>query len=326
MNLKRLSFLSFAALTQVALAQSSVTIYGLVDLGVAKGNGGSATSFGANGTNKEWQVQQAASSRLGFRGTEDLGGGFSAQFSLEHRFLPDTGVPSNATTFWAGNSYVQLTQQGLGSVWMGRNYVPAFYVSVKSDPFGWDGPGQWGPQSFGLYRFIQGNNTLGFKSAKFGDALSFSVSYSAGEGTAANENGLNVEYASGPLYAGFGYDKLSKGPAATDGDSLMNLAVHYDFGFVKPRLYFARSKTTGGTRDSNEFGFGLSAPIGSNGRLKAAYLTLNPWGANNTQKKLSLGYEHAFSKLTNLYFDGSQAKEEAKTNNTTFQVGIKKLF
>ncbi len=326
MNLKRLSFLALTALAQAALAQSSVTLYGLVDLGAARGNGGTATSFGGNGANKDWQLKQAASSRLGFRGTEDLGGGLSAQFSLEHRFLPDTGLPGNPTVYWAGNSYVQLTQQGVGSFWMGRNYIPAFYVAVKSDPFGWDGPGQWGPQSFGLYRFIQGSNTAGFKSAKFGGALTFAASYSAGEGTAANETGLNVEYASGPLYAGFGYDKLNKGPAATNGDSLMNFAVHYDFGFVKPRLYFARSKTTGGTRDSNEFAFGLTAPIGSNGRLKAAYLNLNPWGANNTQRKLSLGYEYAFSKMTNVYFDGSQAKEQAQTSNTTVQVGIKKLF
>jgi len=326
MNLKQLGFLSLAVLSHAALAQSTVTVYGLIDLGVAKGNGGTATSFGGNGTVEATRVQQAASSRLGFRGTEDLGGGLSAQFSLEHRYLPDTGAQNNATTFWSGNSYVQLTQSGVGSLWMGRNYIPAFYVSVKSDPFGWDGPGQWGPQSFGLYRFIQGPNTVGFKSARFVGGLTFALSYSDGEGSAARETGMNLEFSSGPLYAGFGYDKLKKGPAATDGDSLMNLAVHYDFGFVKPRLYLSRSKTTGGTRTSDEFALGLTAPIGASGRLKAAYLNLNPWGDNNTQQKLSAGYEYAFSKQTNLYFDLSQAKEQAKTSNTTYQIGVKKLF
>lgn len=326
MNLKKLGFLSLAMLSQAALAQSSVTVYGLIDLGVAKGNGGAATSFGGTGTSDTTRVQQAASSRLGFRGSEDLGGGISAQFSIEHRFLPDTGAQGNPSVFWSGNSYVQLTQNGVGSLWMGRNYIPAFYVSVKSDPFGWDGPGQWGPQSFGLYRFIQGPNTVGFKSARFFDGLTFALSYSVSEGSAAREIGMNVEFARGPLYAGFGYDKLKDGPAATDGDSLTNLAIHYDFGFVKPRIYLSRSKTTGGTRTSDEFAFGLTAPIGASGRLKASYLDLNPQGANNNQKKLSVGYEYAFSKQTNLYFDLAQAKEQAKTSNTSYQVGIKKLF
>lgn len=323
MRFKNFAFLSLTVIAPAVMAQS-VSVYGLIDLGVAKGNGGNATSFGATGTSKSWIEQQSASSRLGFRGTEDLGGGMSAQFSVEHRFLPDTGIQNNPTIFWSGNSYVQLTQAGVGSVWLGRNYIPAFYVSVKSDPFGWDGVGQWGPQSFGLYRYIQGPNTLGFKSANFG-GLTFAVSVAAGEDTVAQETGFNVEYAAGPLYVGFGYDKLKSGPVATDGDSLTNFALHYDFGFVKPRLYFARSKTNGGTRTADEYALGLTAPVGP-GRIKAAYLNLNPTGPNNTQQKLSAGYEYFFSKRTDVYFDVSQAKEDGKTQNRTYQLGLKVIF
>jgi predicted porin len=138
------------AFAGAASAQSSVTIYGLLDMSVAKSNGGTAPNNGGPG-NKAWTVQQSAGSRLGFRGNEDLGGGLSAQFQIEHRFNPDTGTLNNPNIFWQGRSYVQLTSAGTGSVYLGRDYSPAFWPAVKSDPFGWDGVGQIGTQSYAGY-------------------------------------------------------------------------------------------------------------------------------------------------------------------------------
>src|SRR5687768_14930528 len=125
------------AFASAASAQSSVTIYGRIDQGITKGNGGTAANQGANGTSEAWQIKQSSGSRLGFRGNEDLGGGLSAQFLIEHRFTPDNGAAD--ATFWAGGSYVQLTSAAAGSVYLGRWYVPAFWVANKTDPFGWDG-------------------------------------------------------------------------------------------------------------------------------------------------------------------------------------------
>ncbi len=314
-------------LSQAAIAQSSVTMYGIVDLGLAKSNGGTATTNGIPAGNSSLQVQQATASRLGFRGTEDLGGGLSAQFSLETRFNPDSGVSRSATTFWSGHSFVQLTKAGVGSLWMGRHYIPAFYVAVRTDPFGWDGVGQLSLQQFGLYRGKEGpqaSNNVGFKSARFFGGLSTDVSYSVGEG-AARETGFNVQYSANKWYAGLGYDQLSGGPAATDGDNLVNFGLSYDFGVVRPILYLARSKTSGGVRTANTVALGATAPLGT-GRLKAAYLRLDPEGANNTQQKFSLGYEYFLSKQTNLYFDAALAKEEGKTNNRLLGLGVKKIF
>ena len=62
------------------------TMYGLLDLAVTKGNGGTAPNPGANGASEAYIMKQSAASRLGFRGTEDIGGGWSAQFQFEHRF------------------------------------------------------------------------------------------------------------------------------------------------------------------------------------------------------------------------------------------------
>ena len=120
------------AFAGAASAQSSVTIYGSLDQALSKGNGGTAPNNGANGTSKAWQVRQSNGSRLGFRGNEDLGGGLSAQFQIEHRFTPDDGAAANP--FWAGRSYVQLTSAAAGSVYLGREYDPAFWPA-SSDKY-----------------------------------------------------------------------------------------------------------------------------------------------------------------------------------------------
>src|SRR5687768_3851499 len=107
------------AFAGAASAQSSVTIYGSVDMAVMKSNGGTAGNNGnPNGTTKAWTLNQSNGSRLGFRGNEDLGGGLSAQFQIEHRFTPDDG--NAATPFWAGRSYVQLSSASAGRVYLGR--------------------------------------------------------------------------------------------------------------------------------------------------------------------------------------------------------------
>ena len=130
---------------------------------------------------KAYTVQQSAGSRLGFRGNEDLGGGLSAQFQIEHRFSPDTGLP--AQTFWGGRSYVQLTNAGAGSVYLGRDYSPAFWPAVKSDPFGWDGVGQIGLGKCGSRQFTGGDLFEGFAvSGKVRPVLGLSEHEGSGPG------------------------------------------------------------------------------------------------------------------------------------------------
>ena len=94
MNKHILALAVLAGFAGVASAQSSVTIYGSLDMAITKGNGGTAFNQGANGTSEAWQIKQSNASRLGFRGNEDLGGGLSAQFDIQHRFTPDDGAAS----------------------------------------------------------------------------------------------------------------------------------------------------------------------------------------------------------------------------------------
>jgi predicted porin len=329
------------AFAGAASAQSSVTIYGLLDLSVAKGNGGGAPNQGALGTSKAWTLQQSAASRLGFRGNEDLGGGLWAQFQIEHRFKPDTGSTDDggvANTFWYGRSYVQLTSASAGSVYLGREYIPSFWISSKSDPFGWDGVGQLGakmnagftPDTTSPARIgssVRTNNTVGYKTPNLG-GLTANAAISLGEGDPApRHTGFNVEYAAGPIYAGLGFDKLAEGGAAADGNSKVNLALHYDLGVVKLMGYYARGKTNGGNNTNKYFSLGATAPIGG-GKLKAAYGRLDPQGNDNNETKFAIGYDYPLSKRTNVYADVGLGRSDVAglDNNNAYAFGIKHTF
>lgn len=320
------------AFAGAASAQSSVTIYGLIDLGISKGNGGTATNPGANGTSKAWTMKNASASRLGFRGNEDLGGGLSAQFQIEHRFTPDNGQQTSSTTFWEGRSYVQLTSAAAGSIYLGRDYDPAFWPAVKSDPFGWNGVGQISTLQYAGYADTCGNssvrtsNTVGYKSPNLG-GLTAQAALSLGEGAAGcgRQIGGNLEYAGGPLYAAAGFAKTTEG--TSDGNSLFNLALHYDFGVAKAIGYYARGKTNLGNDSNKFFQIAALAPLGG-GRLKAAWGRLDPQGDDNNITKLSVGYDYLLSKRTYIYFDFGQGKSAVNgvTNNNAYAIGITHTF
>jgi len=110
-----LALAALASFAGAASAQSSVTLYGVIDENVGKDLGTNAK-----------RISQGASSRLGFRGVEDLGGGMQAFFQIEHRFRPWNGtinggnaVNGSVVTFWQARSYVGL-RGGWGDVRIGR--------------------------------------------------------------------------------------------------------------------------------------------------------------------------------------------------------------
>jgi predicted porin len=349
------------AFAGAASAQSSVTIYGSLDLGITKSNGGTSGNNGGAAGNgaqaKAWTLQSANAPRLGFRGNEDLGGGLSAQFQIEHRFNVDTGTQANSAAFWQGRSYLQLSSASAGRVYLGRDYTPAFWPAVKSDPFGWDGVGQAGLDMWAGFRTPNANatganvrsaNTIGYKSPSFG-GLTAQVATALGENVVGRDDGLNVEYGAGPIYAALGYERVREngsnaaatlsntmiGTNTQSGDSLVNFALHYDFGMVKPMFYYARAKV-GQLGVTNKFwSLGALAPIGP-GNLKAIYYRVDynprvqPVVGGLTQnpdlKKFGLGYDYPLSKRTNLYADVGVTRADTRTSNTTYSFGAKHTF
>ena len=125
--------LALLAVTSIgaAQAQSSVTIYGLLDVGYIGTNmrGTDASATSKQNTNAFGNSAET-SSRLGFKGQEDLGGGLSAIFTVE------TGLnPSNSTvsTFNNRQSFVGLKQNGIGQVAVGTQYTPIYNAVAKTD-------------------------------------------------------------------------------------------------------------------------------------------------------------------------------------------------
>jgi predicted porin len=117
------SLFALAAVTAfagAAQAQSSVTVYGIIDMGIAGANNRNAQPTSVTKSTGLGVTQSPQStSRLGFRGTEDLGGGMAAFFTLETGLLPNSDAAGGLSTFNNRQTFVGLSQKGIGSLAIG---------------------------------------------------------------------------------------------------------------------------------------------------------------------------------------------------------------
>jgi len=352
------------AFAGAASAQSSVTIYGKIDLGIAKSNEarttGTATtgSFLAGAPDSDKAVmQQGARSRLGFRGTEDLGAGLKGNFNIEHSFTADNGVEApqpptvGGSGFWS-QSWIGLSG-GFGEVRLGRDYSPVFYTAIMGDPFGFDTVGQAG--AFHTYAGVatsRHNNQISYKTPSFG-GLTAMVAFAPSEGTVTpgtterkNAIGANLMYAAGPLQVGFGFENSGNQAtvsAAAGGvttaapaseNKLYVLTAAYDLGFVRPIVQFSKGEADRGATevaDNKNWLIGATAPLGG-GELKALYTVLSRdiatgYGAADDIKKFGVGYHYPLSKRTKVYADLGTAKEDGVSERrTAFDIGVQHNF
>jgi len=240
-----------------AVAQSNVQIFGIIDVAVSRiDNGQSNISYLSDwqlGRPNVWTVHSSSSSRIGFRGTEDLGNGLKASFLLDHRFQPDTGTvePRDGASFsggtrvygsgfWNAQSYVALASTDFGEIRAGRQATPTFVLGLATDPWGME------YNVAGLAGFVRGGNFIGasnnavqYLSPSVG-GFSVNVLVGAGEGGAAatatslpngRDVGVAVKYNAGPLMATLAYNDSRR------SDAILNrtyaLGATYDFGTFK---------------------------------------------------------------------------------------------
>jgi predicted porin len=351
------------AFTGAAFAQSSVTLYGRVDVGLQKVNksstdpntGAANSSLSGAVANDAWNVVQGSGSRLGFQGTEDLGGGWKAIYQIEHRFTPDDGN-TTATPFWAGRSYVGLAS-GAGTLKLGRDYTPAFWVGITADPWGYDTVAQVGVGPTIPGSPVRFANIIDYKSPTWG-GFNFELAYVPSE-VASGASGVdvgdkdgfggNVVWSNGPIYVGFGIERPVKASATAAEITLSTLTGKFKFGMFGVYANIAASKSetttaagvlttetkTGGTS------LGFTADVGA-GQIRAMISQVKTDGtvtagvaSNNETKtrKMGLGYHHNLSKRTTLYADIANAKTTdniASTpsfgTRTGFDLGIKHNF
>jgi len=315
----------------VAHAQSSVTVFGLLDLSVARfsGDGPSLTGVMTDGYQ---------SSRLGFRGVEDLGGGLAASFWLEAAINPNSGsggttntnnqstggIGSGGLTF-GRRSTVSLSGNQWGELRFGRDYTPGFWNLSNFHPFGTNGVGSAGVlfypvQGGARITNVRASNSVGYFLPKLGGFYGQAM-YAFGN-TASNATnpddgrlyGARVGYAAGPVDVAIGYSKTKLTPV---GDfTQTNIGATYDFKVVKLFALWGENKV--GATKTKPWNVGAHVPFGA-GVFRVAYGKVKTTGVANDASQWTLGYVHNLSKRTALYTNYSQI--DNKGAGTQYNVG-----
>lgn len=212
---KAVALLTLPVMASVAHAQSSVTLYGMVDAGVVYINNQSGHS------NIETVTGQTNGSRFGFRGTEDLGGGMKALFVLENGFDPSNGKLLQGARLFGRQSYVGL-KSPYGAVTLGRQYDPmtAYIGEIAATSF-W----AWVATHPGDFDNLNSNfrvdNAVKYTTPDMA-GLQISGIYAPG-GVAGNLASkriytLGANYAHGPFTVAVAYDHLNNpSTSAYDG-------------------------------------------------------------------------------------------------------------
>ncbi|HMQ71565.1 MAG TPA: porin [Rubrivivax sp.] len=313
------SLLALAALTAfagAASAQSSVTLYGRVDLSVAKNLG----------DNKK-EMQNGSGSRFGVRGVEDLGGGLKALFNIEHRFNADTGADSSGgVRQWNGRSLVGL-QGGFGQVVFGREYSTAFLGSqLGADPWGWDtivarlNPAITG----GAIAKVRYDSSATYRISASGFSFAAQIAEATDTLYKVKNKPVNfaLGYASGPIAVGMGYERT--GEEAAETAKWMTIHGSYNLGMVKLGALYGTGDTAAGS-EHRSYLLTAVAPMGA-GELRASYGRLENKTANvDAAKGFALGYHYNMSKRTTLYVDVAR-NTALSAEKSGYDVGIKHNF
>ena len=340
------SLICIAALAcaSLASAQSTVIVFGTVDMGAARISSSSATINGVS-------TGGANISRLGFRGSEDLGGGLRAGFWLEAGMDPDTGTGKATGGGLSFNRRSTVSVSGkFGELRLGRDDSATFLSTLIFDPFLTNGVG--GTMAFIMRTgapIIQISNAVSyFLPADLGGFYG-QVQHAFGEVSGSSQgdyNAVRLGYRAGALNAALATGKLNGATSAAD-IKLANLGVSYDFGMVRPSLVWASEKQ--GATKVAALEVGVVAPLGS-GNLRAQYSRYNtsngavPAIGANDWSKLAVGYGYDLSKRTQVYAtlarvsngDGAQKAISVQglagpaaalgSDSTGYEVGIRHFF
>jgi predicted porin len=325
-----------------AFAQSSVTLYGRLDLGMSSvkttSNAvtvGPATSATTKKTSLAGNQHGRTTSRLGVRGTEDLGGGLVAGFNIETKVNPDNSLDADGfSTFGKTRLGNLFLNGGFGTVVIGtylnglddvRGYSAATY-SVPGGDFMANNAQALSGRS---------ENSLGYRSPSFGGfhVRANIVNEKTASATTANKLsgvGFAAGYDNGPLSALFaiGNAKLSTSPVATTSDfkiSDFGLAVSYNLGIAVPYVQFEQSKNTNLGNTPNTFTKKRAFEVGAKFPLGAftPYVTLSTGkastdaGSSGKSRGFQIGTTYDISKRTYVY----AALGSDKVNSTNAPVG-----
>ena len=323
------SLLALAALTAfagVASAQSSVTLFGVIDANVrnVKTSAGSLKTLSTDGM---------GSSRLGVRGVEDIGGGLRAGFWLEGSVNVDVGG-GQKTAGAVGNGFGAQDWQrratvsllgGFGEIRLGRDYTPDFWNHTVFDPFGTNGVGNsvntFDTLGSGATTTVRANNSVGYFLPGGLGGVYGQVMVAAGEGATGNKHmGFRVGYAAGPMNVALAYGKTS-----VDGSvdwTRLNIGASYNLGFMTLMGQYINSDVSGGAangRENTNIVLGANIKAGAQGTFKVSYVKADGDGPAASDKtrdatQMAFGYQHALSKRSSVYAHYARISNKAGAN------------
>jgi GBP family porin len=310
---KTLLAIAAIAASTAAFAQSSVTLYGVVDASVESVKG--------DDTLTRVSSDNLASSRFGLKGTEDLGNGLKANFVLESNMKMDTGANGGGSTRFFDRAAWMSVAGGFGELRLGRQDTSIGLLAGNSSILGAQGYDDLKiakTYSGDVYR--RTDNAITYILPTFVDGLSAQVQYSTAAGSALpapatsgiySENtdklnshyGLNVQYAASGFSAGLGYIQAKKTNTVDDTGLLAYLG--YDFGVVKLTGYLEQDKTDGMAEKRQLMGARVDVPVSKDFKLQASVAQVKDQAmtANNEDDAtiIALKGVYALSKRTSVY-------------------------
>lgn len=317
---------SLVALSTDAIARSSVTLFGVVDLGVRYVDN---DSFGSNESSTQLAPNGMATSRLGVRGVEDLGGGLAASFWLEGAIDPDTGAGAQASGNGRGEAFAFNLRSTLslsnrwGELRLGRDYTPTYWSLTAFDPFGTSGVGSAGNLFLGadlrslagadgtVGTLVHANNTVGYilPGGQFGPGLYGQLMVAAGEGAPLNKYaGGRIGYATGPFDIAAAYGRTGVDAADTLAMTQWNVAGAWNLGaYGKVSAYYGQITVdvpAGGRADQQNWYLGYALPVGV-WSFRFSYGGVSQGGlpalSGNRAQQYALGAVYNLSMRTALY-------------------------
>lgn len=300
-----------AAAASASYAQSSVTLFGIADATVQVGRGSidNNTGLGSGGL---------STSRIGFRGVEDLGGGLKAGFWLEAGYTINNGNGQNSNALaFTRRSTVSLMGDSWGEIRLGRDFTAPY--NNLYDAFGDNGVGAiLETQDLGLAYGLQTrtSNAVSYFTPKtlggfFGQVQYYrngrSQSPTTNQDLYGNGYGVRVGYENGPVSVGVAYGKsdyaagTATAPFEVDSKTL-NIGGSYDFGVAKLLLSVGQDEGEGPGIDAKTrlYTVGTTVPVGA-GLVRASWTRADQRDSELRADKFAIGYVHNLSKRTALY-------------------------
>ena len=251
MKIKMLTVAVAALASTGAFAQTSVTMYGVADVGVEY-----LSHAGGDHSTVRMSSGNLSGSRWGLRGTEDLGGGLKGIFTLESGINIDTGGSADSSRMFNRQAFVGLQKDGFGMVTLGRQQTLLYDFGLNYDPMAigtrYSIIGQDGAFASRADNAIKYVGTFGAFTVSGLYSFRFNGQEVPGQNNQGAEYSFGLNYATGPLSVGAVYDQQRLGFAGGDSGSKIQRAT------LAGTYAFGSAKVYGGWRWANETG--VAAP------------------------------------------------------------------